>query len=453
MTAAILLLAGSSLGAFWYGWLDFTPAGQLFRAARADLGRGERYAALRRFNEMRVSYPDNRLTRQGQEMMNSLLEEDLLARDRQMARARLELLDRLPESVRRLPQVLTARGDCLYRLGDLTGALALFRQAVEHSPEDGVFRYNLGTAALRAGDARTALEYLSAAAPPLGESPDFCLNSGLAFLLNNRVDDARARFEQAVKVSADRQRMVETTRAAIEDPSNRMRLVAPPRVKSLKGLSVRDADESYRVLAFDLENPEPLTPAVARGHRGGPDLDLVPGEMLLLDEFDLDGATARELECPIGAWVANPASTMTRAVVTYDADQPFGARGQSIKLIYGLETLRFSAAGLWIRLRSAPDADDLDLSRFRYLSLTLRGIEGAPGFSTRAVIELRNRREMSQVELNGITNEWQEFKVPLSQFAGITDRSRMTELLLMVDQATATAFNGALLVDDVKLIQ
>ncbi len=217
-TLVLLGLAAASSAAFWHGELDFTPAGQLFRQAREQLGRKESYPALLTFDRLRRQYPDHRLAARGGELMRQILAEDLLARDRQIARARLELLDKLPESSQRLPVVLTARGDALYRSGDLPGAIEAFRQAVQHTPNDGVYRYNLGTAYLRNRDYRLAQEYLARPVPPMGRSASYYLNSGLAFLALQQNDDARERFEAALQLSESRKSTDETIRLALARP-------------------------------------------------------------------------------------------------------------------------------------------------------------------------------------------------------------------------------------------
>lgn len=117
----------------------------------------------------------------------------------------------------------------------------------------------------------------------------------------------------------------------------------------------------------------------------------------------------------------------------------------------GGATLSVSAGG-WLRLKTS-EADELDISQYRYVAFAIRGVDGSPGFTNRIVLELRNRNEVSRVIVNGITNTWNEFKIPISQFTGITNRSEMTEIILLVDAQTASAPNGVLLIDDFKLIK
>ncbi len=229
-------------------------------------------------------------------------------------------------------------------------------------------------------------------------------------------------------------------------------LSATTRAQPLRGLNMTDPAQAYKVLSFDLENPEILAPEVVRVLKISPDTDAPPRNILLLDDFDLDGLTDREMACAVGAWVSDPGDPVTRASLSCDPMRRFGGKGCSLSLNYRIETIKSTAAGFWLRFRTA-EADCMDLSGYRYIAFVMRGVEGNPGFTSRVMLEMRNAVEVSSVLLSGITNEWKEFRVPLSQFAGIEDWMRMTEMLLIVEPNSATDPEGILLVDDVKLVR
>ena len=56
---------------------------------------------------------------------------------------------------------------------------------------------------------------------------------------------------------------------------------------------------------------------------------------------------------------------------------------------------------------------------------------------------------MGRYLLTGITEEWQQVTIPLSEFQGVTDWSGMTEFVIVFDDLTSTKKVGTIYVDEI----
>ena len=53
-----------------------------------------------------------------------------------------------------------------------------------------------------------------------------------------------------------------------------------------------------------------------------------------------------------------------------------------------------------------------------------------------------------------VTKDWQEIVIPLASFAGLTDKTAMTEFVIVLDDMTCAAKKqGTIYIDDIALVK
>ncbi len=182
------------------------------------------------------------------------------------------------------------------------------------------------------------------------------------------------------------------------------------------------------------------------------DIDPPPPGVFLIDDFDKDGVTEREWICPVGGWVSDPTDPTIRCIEAYDPLIRYGSKGYSLKLWYDLESPNPTFGGLWMQLRYGSSAT-MDLSSYKNLVLLIKGTSTPLGFTTRLKLEIKNKEEASTVVLDNITQQWKKFEIPLSTFRDISDWSRMTELVIVLEPDTITDREGIIYIDEVQVVK
>lgn len=213
--------------------------------------------------------------------------------------------------------------------------------------------------------------------------------------------------------------------------------------ESLKDVEGAGGEEDSPALSPDVAG-EALTPGlVAR------DLDAPKPDAFLVADFDQDGETEREWESPVGSWISDPADATIHMVEAHDPLVRVGEKGQSLKLWYDLDSPHPAFGGLALRFRKG-GAESLDLTGYGRLALFVRGGKSRTGHSSRLKIELHSKSQSAWVELAGITDEWKRFEIPLTDFKGITDWTRMTEMRLLLEQSHVDRREGILYFDEIE---
>jgi tetratricopeptide (TPR) repeat protein len=440
----LLPLAAAFGYGFWTGWLDPTAAGTLYREGRLHLRANERYLALQSFDRLRREFPGHRLTTEAERRIAGLMESERVSRDVQMARAKLDLLLKIPAASRRLPAVLNSLGDCYFRIGDYENAAQYFQLALQHSPQNPVFRYNLGTTYLKTGQPRLAAEYFSGAPGSRPRQSAYYLNAGISLVGLNQSDRARGFFDEALRLAPDREAMARTIQSVLARTWNEY--VAPTLSEPLGNLHLPDPEQALKILKFELPNPSVLSPQSIPPAPALPDLEAPPASAFLINDFDNDGLTDREVVTSVGSWSTDGVDPRRRATVRYDARNRWGPKGYCLALSYDLASPLPLHAGAWMRFKNA-EREAFDGSGYRALSLRIRG--DAP----MARIELRTEKELASVLVNGVGAEWKEFKIPLSRFEGISDWRRLTEALVILDADALPHAKGVLYIDEVVFLR
>jgi len=167
---------------------------------------------------------------------------------------------------------------------------------------------------------------------------------------------------------------------------------------------------------------------------------------LLVDDFNSAKLT-NVLGGNTGCWNCNPKDTEQYCVSVFSAQNALEGTGHALKLSYDISTSRtyvnefpnIASNGYFTQLNNA------NLEDFKYLVMYIKG-DKQEGFTKAVSLELKNLRQSSKYLLQGITDEWGRFIIPLSVFKDISDWSSMKELVFVFNE-TATRKSGAIYID------
>ena len=94
--------------------------------------------------------------------------------------------------------------------------------------------------------------------------------------------------------------------------------------------------------------------------------------------------------------------------------------------------------------------ENLDASKFDNLALRVKG-DAKMGFTTVFKVELKDAMDhSSHFYVHGVTDQWQDVVIPLSNFQGMANFARLKEFVIVFEDTTATAKRGVIDLDDVR---
>ena len=161
---------------------------------------------------------------------------------------------------------------------------------------------------------------------------------------------------------------------------------------------------------------------------------------VLVADFN-SGKKPNNIEGDFGAWNKDPNDKTQGCQNSFYNDPDKG--DICLKLKYDVDSPNPAYSGFWMGLM------DQDMSKLSELVISIKGDANA-GYTDQVKLELKNGKEAGRYLLTGITEEWQEFSVPLKEFAGITDWSAMKEFVIVFDDVNSTVKEGAVYVDDIS---
>jgi hypothetical protein len=174
-------------------------------------------------------------------------------------------------------------------------------------------------------------------------------------------------------------------------------------------------------------------------------LALAASAELMVADFN-SGAKPNNIGGDFGAWIKDPADPMQGCVEAFDAKDRYGEKGYALRLIYSVASKNPAFGGLWMRL------NNLDASRFDALAFRVRGDAGM-GFTKTFKVELKDSIDQSSHHyVNNVTDQWQDVVVPLSAFEGMANARRLKELVIVIEDTTATAKQGVIYLDDIRFV-
>jgi len=91
--------------------------------------------------------------------------------------------------------------------------------------------------------------------------------------------------------------------------------------------------------------------------------------------------------------------------------------------------------------------DGIDLSEFKYICLDIKGDE-THGYTRRFQIELKTLDQQSSFIIDGITNKWKTFVIPLNSFKNIDNWKAIYELTIVFNEI-ATSKEGVIYLDNI----
>ena len=163
---------------------------------------------------------------------------------------------------------------------------------------------------------------------------------------------------------------------------------------------------------------------------------------LLVDDFDR-GQKPNALGGDFGSWDKDPSDPTQKCTISFDKAGAFGGVGYSLKIDYDVDSPNPAYNGFWMKLQGS------NVSSYAKLTFYIKG-DGPRGFTPQIKLELKNgQQEVGRYLLTGITEEWQQVTIPLSEFQGVTDWSGMTEFVIVFDDLTSTKKVGTIYVDEI----
>lgn len=166
-----------------------------------------------------------------------------------------------------------------------------------------------------------------------------------------------------------------------------------------------------------------------------------PGDILMIDDFD-NGAKPNNVGGDLGAWDRDPADETQTCREYFTSEVKCGEKGYSMKVAYDVDSPSPAFNGYWTKLQH------IDVTPYKNFVFYVKGDE-KDGFTTQFKIELKNtKKEVGKYYVKGVTSDWQKVVVPLRNFVGITDFSKMTEFVVVFEDRIATDRDGAIYIDN-----
>lgn len=146
-----------------------------------------------------------------------------------------------------------------------------------------------------------------------------------------------------------------------------------------------------------------------------------------------------------GPWTRDPDNASQGCRIEITDDDRWGNSGLCLRMIYDVDSLTQAYNGMWLRLQEA------DFTPYNYLIVHVRGDREA-GFSPRFKIELKNKAKgVGRHVITGITDQWQEFVIPLRRIKGLDKLDAMTEMVITFDDMRCAPKLGEILIDNIYL--
>jgi hypothetical protein len=167
---------------------------------------------------------------------------------------------------------------------------------------------------------------------------------------------------------------------------------------------------------------------------------------LMVADFNR-GAKPNNVGGDFGCWIKDPADPMQGCIESFDAKDRYGDRGYSLRLIYSVASKNPAYGGLWMRLQN------LDASAFNALAFRVRG-DAVMGYTKTFKVELKDALEQSSRHyVNSVTDQWQDIVIPLSAFEGMANARKLKELVIVIEDTTATTKQGVIYLDDFRFVK
>lgn len=98
------------------------------------------------------------------------------------------------------------------------------------------------------------------------------------------------------------------------------------------------------------------------------------------------------------------------------------------------------------------DLNNLDLNKFKTLAFSAKNKNRNERVSLRVEIT-NNFQEKSEIYIRDISHNWQDYKLPLSDFKRISDWSEIPNISFIVEEWNTKKEDGVVYIDNVRLIR
>jgi hypothetical protein len=145
-----------------------------------------------------------------------------------------------------------------------------------------------------------------------------------------------------------------------------------------------------------------------------------------------------------GTWKGYPKDTTQTIVGLIDNSQKVGKRGGSYRIVYDVESPKPAYVGFWMGLGG------LDLSKYQKVVLWIKGSK-KDGFTSKVMVGIESVKEGGggTTFIDGITDEWKKFEIPISAF-NLKDL-HVNEFDIVIDKGYATSKTGTIYLDEISL--
>lgn len=166
---------------------------------------------------------------------------------------------------------------------------------------------------------------------------------------------------------------------------------------------------------------------------------------LIVADFD-SGSKPNNLGGDFGTWNKDEADSTQSCVMSFTDKERLGETGLAVKLTYDVDSPQPAYNGFWLKL------DGLDVSKHTELRFFTKG-DAMAGYTTMYKIEVKNAQgEIARYLVQGVTDQWQEIRIPLKRLRGLTSWSELAELVIVFDDINATAKSGVIYLDQVSFL-
>ncbi|MEA3346617.1 MAG: carbohydrate binding domain-containing protein [Candidatus Auribacterota bacterium] len=166
---------------------------------------------------------------------------------------------------------------------------------------------------------------------------------------------------------------------------------------------------------------------------------MVSAEVVLAD-FN-SGEKPNNIGGDFGTWDKDPSDNTQFCSGAFDAVIKHGKDGYSFGLDYDVDSPNPAFNGFWMKL------NDIDLSSYKNLSFWVKG-DSAQGYTKEFKIELKTPDGVGSYYINGVTDKWRKFSIPLDAF-NLPSLSNCQEFVIVFEDKTATDKEGIMYIDDI----
>ena len=185
----------------------------------------------------------------------------------------------------------------------------------------------------------------------------------------------------------------------------------------------------------------------AEAEKYKPDDTFTVNKPFILFNFD-DKAPVNNIGGSYGAFDLNPYDRQAYCRISLKKDNDLHKKGYYLKATYDVESDQPAFNGLWTKLNG------LNLSQFEGISLKIKG-DKEKGFSDFFKIELKDKENKLQADIEEITSQWKTFVIPFHEFEGDLEQfnfADLNEFTMVFEDWRLKTKSGRFFIDDISFI-